>query len=226
MEFADLHLTGAYPIQLQVADINGNKNRYFCRYIGCVKQSSILVSHLITGRKNIDLDRDQTLQARLMIGRGVCIFPAKIIDLLHQPESMMLLTYPKKVEFKQIRNAERVLTSQKVIVNNAKEKDKVSEGKLSDVSITGARLEMYRSIADVGEEVTISGDYPIETISQTMRIKAVIRTRVLPSQDNTSIHQPITYGVEFLNIPDEKKLILFGYVNHLLALTHLPQFDL
>ena len=223
MDFAELNLTGAYPIQLQVADKNGNKGRYFCRYIGYTKNNCVLVSHLITGRKDFDIDQEQVVHARLMIGRGVCIFPTKIVAIEEKPVSLMVLAYPKSVEFKQIRNAERVEATLKVIVNNAKQKEKVSEGKLCDISITGARIEMYKAIADIGEEVIISGDLPIESISQTTRVKAIIRSRVLPPQNNASIHQPITYGVEFISIPDEKKLILYGYVNHLLALTHLPQ---
>jgi len=222
MDFTLIHLTTGYPIQLHVSDKDGSTGRYFCRYIGCVKNKSILVSPLVTGGREVDLSSDKTITARLMIGRGICVFSTRVLQVQQKPVPMMYLEYPEDVEFKSIRNAERVETGLDVIVNNALKRDVVSEGKLRDISITGARIEIYKAVAELDDEVIISGDYPIESISQTMRINAVIRSRSKAPEQTTSIHQPITYGVEFTRMPDEKRLILYGYVNYLLAQTYLP----
>ena len=222
MDFTLIHLSTAYPIQLHVADKDGNKGRYFCRYVGCVKNKSVLVSPLVAGGRQLDLSSDRTVTARLMIGRGICVFPTRILQVQRKPVPIMYLEYPEDVEFKPIRNAERVETGLSVIVHNALKRDLVSEGRLCDISITGARIEIYKAVAELDDEVIISGDYPIESISQTMRINAVIRSRAKVPLQNNTIHQPITYGVEFTRLPDEKRLILYGYVNYLLAQTYLP----
>lgn len=223
MDFFDLHLTASYPIQLHVADAEGKKGRYFCRYIGCVKKNAVIVSPLVTGGRDLGIDAGQVVTARLMIGRGICVFPARILAMQQQPVPMLYLEYPGNVEFKSIRNADRVETKLPVIVNNAGKKGQVSEGKLCDISITGARIELYKCVADIGDEIIISGDFLIETISQAMRANAVIHSRVNVPQKQSNIHQPITYGVEFVRLPDDKKLILYGYVNYLLAHTYLPK---
>ena len=105
MDFCKLHLTAAYPIQLHVVDKEGNKGRYFCRYIGCVKNKSIMVSPLVTGGRDIDLSKDRSITARFMIGRGICVFPTRVIHQQHKPIAVMYLEYPVDVEFKAIRNA-------------------------------------------------------------------------------------------------------------------------
>jgi hypothetical protein len=222
MDFTEIHLNTAYPIQLHVSNRDGNKGRYFCRYIGCVKNKTILVSPLVTGGQDVDLGSGGTVTARLMTGRGICVFPTRVLQVQQKPVPVMYLEYPELVDFKPIRNAERVETNLNIIVNNALRRDQVSEGKLCDVSITGARIELYKAVADLEDEVIVSGDYPIESISQTMRINAVIRSRIKAPQQNSAIHQPITYGLEFIRMPDDKRLILYGYVNYLLAQTYLP----
>lgn len=222
MDFTNIHLATGYPIQLHVSERGGKLGRYFCRYIGCVKDKSILVSPLVAGGRELDLNSDKQVTARLMIGRGICVFPTRVMSIQQKPLAMMYLEYPDDVDFKSIRNAERVETGLDIIVNNALKRDQVSEGKLRDISITGARIEIYRPIAELDDEVIICGDYPIESINQTMRVNAVIRSRSKSAPRNSNIHQPITYGVEFIRLPDEKRLILYGYVNYLLAQTYIP----
>ncbi|GAB1256360.1 hypothetical protein NBRC116494_08620 [Aurantivibrio plasticivorans] len=220
-DFAHLHLKSGYPIQLQVPDSRGNKQRFFCKYIGCTANQYIVTSKLVTGGQIEDVSAGVTATARLMIGRGICVFPVKILMVQNDPFPVMYLSYPKQVEFKEIRNADRVEVNLPVFVRSVAKQHNATEGRLTDISYSGAKLELKQPVAVIGDEVYISSDFHIETLPHHINVKAKVRTRINPPDKSKS--SPLTIlGVEFLEQEPERKVVLYAYVSYQLAQSNLP----
>jgi len=218
MRFEELKLTYGYPLQLQTATLAGQPERFSCRLIGCLPGRSILLSVPKQGGKLIKFRVGQKIVVRLMIDNGIGIFAGVVESQTQDPYPILHLGYPESVTFKGIRGATRVAVREKIDVTNISMDSKPNvSGFISDMSISGTRIELGDDIADIGDTLELRAQVYIRDVQRELMLTGVVRSRVDPT-DNLSEGVLVSYGLEFINQPDEQRLVMYAYVFSQMAL--------
>lgn len=218
MKFEELKLTYGYPLQLQTATLAGQQERFSCRLIGCLPGRSVLLSVPKLAGKLIKFRVGQKIVVRLMIDNGIGIFACIVESQTQDPYPILHLSYPETVTFKGIRGATRVAVREKIEATNISVESKTTAaGFVSDMSISGARVELTDDIAEIGDMLELRALVDIRDVKRDLVLTAIIRSRVDPT-DNLDEGVLVSYGLEFANQDDEHKLIMYAYVFNQMAL--------
>lgn len=212
MKFEELKLTYGYPLQLQTATLAGQPERFSCRLIGCLPGRSILLSVPKQAGKLIKFRAGQKIVVRLMIDNGIGIFACVVESQTQDPYPILHLSYPETVTFKGIRGATRVAVREKIEVTNTSVESKIKAfGFISDMSISGTRIELSDDIAEIGDTLELRAQVGIRDVNRELILTGIIRSRVDPT-DNLGEGVLVSYGLEFTSQPDEQRLIMYAYV--------------
>jgi hypothetical protein len=218
MKFEELKLTYGYPLQLQTATLAGQPERFSCRLIGCLPGRSILLSVPKQAGKLIKFRAGQKIVVRLMIDNGIGIFAGIAESQTQDPYPILHLSYPETVTFKGIRGATRVAVREKIEVTNISVESKIkASGFISDMSISGTRIELSDDIAEIGDILELRAQVDIRDVKRDLILTGVIRSRVDPT-DNLGEGVLVSYGLEFTSQTDEHRLVMYAYVFNQIAL--------
>ena len=218
MKFEELKLTYGYPLQLQTAAVAGQAERFSCRLIGCLPGRSILLSVPKQAGKLVKFRVGQKIVVRLMIDNGIGIFAGIVESQTQDPYPILHLSYPDAVTFKGIRGATRVAVREKIEVTNISMESKITaSGFIADMSISGTRIELGDDIAEIGDTLELRAQVNIRDIKRDLILNGVIRSRVDPT-DNLGEGALVSYGLEFVDQPDEYRLVMYAYVFNQMAL--------
>ena len=218
MKFEELKLTYGYPLQLQTATSLGQTERFSCRLIGCLPGRSILLSVPKQAGKLVKFRTGQKIVVRLMIDNGIGIFACSVESQTQDPYPILHLTYSESVTFKGIRGATRVVVREKIeVINTVMESKQKASGFISDMSISGARIELGDDIAEIGDTLELRGQVVIRDVTRELILTGVVRSRVDPT-DNVEEGVLVSYGLEFTKQSDEQRLVMYAYVFNQMAL--------
>ena len=222
MRFEELKLAYGYPLQLQTTSASGQPERFSCRLIGCLPGRSVLLSVPKQAGKLLKFRPGQKIVVRLMIDNGIGIFASIVEIQTQEPYPILHLSYPESVTFKGIRNATRVAVREKMtIVNTSMEIKPSTTGFISDISISGARIELGDDIAEIGDILELRAHVDIRGIAKELVLVGAIRSRVDPT-DNLDDGVLVSYGLEFVEQTDDQRLIMYAYVFNQMALQEHP----
>jgi hypothetical protein len=222
MRFEELKLTYGYPLQLQASSLSGQPERFSCRLMGCLPGRSILLSVPKHAGKLVRFRAGQKIVVRLMIDNGIGIFASIVESQTQDPYPILHLSYPEVVTFKGIRSATRVAVREKIAATNTSMEGRLNtSGFLSDMSISGARIELDQDIAEIGDTLELRAQVDIRDVKRELVLIGVIRSRVDPT-DNLGEGVSVSYGLEFASQPEEQRLILYAYVFNQMALKEHP----
>jgi hypothetical protein len=223
MKFDELKLKDGVQLQLQASADGGELHKYGSRYIGAIAGKSLIVAMPRTPMGAPRLRPGQKVAVRIMLANGICVFACTIDHLVPSPYPMLHLSYPNNVGFKEVRGSTRVSVDHPVSVTNVSDLDEpFSEGIVADISITGARLELAQAIGGVGDQIEVLADVSVGRLMKTMRVKAVIRSRIERSTKELDHNLPAVYGIEFVEDDEDVLLVLYGYVYSEMANNDLP----
>lgn len=222
MKFEELKLAYGYPFQLQTSNLPGQFERFSSRLIGCLPGRSLLLSVPKQAGKLVRFRNGQKIVVRLMIDNGIGIFACVVESLTFDPYPVLHLTYPESVTFKGIRSTTRVAVHEQVSVANISADSKpVTRGIISDISISGARIELEQEIAAVGDALEIHAVVAIREISRELVLIAKVRS-IVDSVENPSDDTLTSYGLEFMRQEGDQRLLLYAYVFNQMALQEYP----
>jgi c-di-GMP-binding flagellar brake protein YcgR len=218
MKFEELKLAYGYPLQLQTTSLGGQPERFSCRLIGCLPGRSILLSVPKQAGKLVKFRPGQKIVVRLMVDNGIGIFAGIVEVQTNEPYPLLHMSYPESVTFKGIRNATRVAVREKIkVTNKSSEIKPTAIGFISDISISGARIELADDIGDIGHELELKAQVDIRGIEQELVLCGIIRSRVDPT-DNLDDGVLVSYGLEFIKQSDAQHLVIYAYVFNQMAL--------
>ena len=207
MKFEDFKLPYGYPMPLQAADSGSTKIN--SRLIGCIPGRTIMMSQPRGAR----FRSGQKIIVRIMAANGICLFPAVLESSVNLPMPMLCLSYPQNVQFKEIRGATRVDVSLEVEATNISAlEEKKSLGKISDISLSGAKIELAEAVAEVGEELQLALTVNVATLTRELSIKSLVRSRIERSTREYEEGLPAVYGIEFVENNEDQLLGLYAYV--------------
>lgn len=212
MKFEELKLAYGYPLQLQTAGGTGQPERFSCRLIGSLPGRSLLLSVPKQSGKLVKFRAGQKIVVRLMIDNGIGIFAGIVESLTLDPYPILHLSYPESVTFKGIRSATRVVVYEKVAVSNTSlDFAPATNGVISDISISGARVELNDEIAEIGDVLELKAQIDIRELRRDLVLTGVVRSRVDPT-DNQIEGMLVSYGLEFNLQTEEQRLLMYAYV--------------
>lgn len=213
VSFAQLGL--GFGEQLQLVPIPADtKSRFACELVGCLGMESIIIGPPASGLLP-QLEEGQRVVVKANLAAGVAVFPSTVLCVSSVPALMVYLDYPRDIKFKQMRAAFRVDVTLPVLVTNRSiAGGNPCAGKLVDISVRGARLELFEPLGDVGDSVQLKGKFQVGDIQRILSIDAVIRTA---SMENASRY----YGIEFRPGDEDSLLVLMGYTFHAMAFGHV-----
>ena len=213
MKFEDMKLTYGYPMQLQTSGISGQPERYSCRLIGCLPGRSVLLSVPKMGGKLVRFRTGQKVVARLMVDNGIGIFAGIVETQTADPYPILHIGYPENVNFKAIRSATRVAIEQPIAITNLTAGgEQATQGAIVDISVSGARIETSAEVGDIGDKVELSLQVNIVGIIRDLSVEAILRSRVEPEPQAASHSEMITYGIQFIEADEDRRLLLYAYV--------------
>jgi len=222
MKFEELKLAYGYPFQLQTSNLPGQFERFSSRLIGCLPGRSLLLSVPKQSGKLVRFRSGQKIVVRFMIDNGIGIFACIVESLTLDPYPILHLSYPDSVTFKGIRNATRVAVHERVAVSNISVEPKSDTGGvISDISISGARIELENEIAEVDDILEIIAVVDVREIKRELVLVAGVRSKV-DSSNNQLGDTAISYGLEFMQQDEEQRLLLYAYVFNQMALQDNP----
>lgn len=224
MDFEELKLPHGTALQLQVTNSAGQPERYASRFVGALPGRSLIMSVPRVSGKLARFRPGQKLAVRMMVANGVGVFAVSVEAQASEPFPLLYVSYPESVKFKGIRNATRVAVELPINVENISTLSSAdTSGIMADVSVSGARLELAAAVAEIGDEVVLRAQAPVETLSLNWSIKAVVRSRVERSTQELNQELPAVYGVEFIEKEQQSLLTLYAYVYSQIVADQTPQ---
>lgn len=212
MKFEELKLNYGYPLQLQTTNAAGQPERYSCRLIGCLPGRSILMSVPKVGGKLIKFRTGQKIVVRLMVDNGIGVFVSLVDVQTVDPYPILHISYPENVSFKGIRSATRVGVDLPMELTNITAPTGVKTlGLISDISISGARIEVTDVVGAIGDTVELTAQVEIQNVKRELKVQGIIRSRV-ESTEHQDPGLPVSYGLQFTETNEDELLIMYAYV--------------
>ena len=192
----------ALQIQSVVAEIN-----HSVRFIGAIKEKSILVSLPVVNGKGIWVPPAQVYIIRGFTGKHAFAFEAPAIMARTHPFPYIHLAYPRSVNSRAVRKSLRVKISLQATVT-PRSRDNPVPVSMMDLSTTGSMVDSLASIGEVGDVVTLVFSVLFEGISADLNISAIIRSVQKPEAAKS-----LRTGLEFENVAYNDNLILRCFVH-------------
>jgi len=201
------------PIHLQFIPQDG-RERLTAKIIGYSANKSIIISAPSVHGKLPLLKENQPFVIRMLQGNDVYGFESSVLKYYSVPYPHVHLRHPTEIESITVRGSRRVETETVVSIMAPAQAGKTLSISMLNTSATGALLHAKSPLGDLQDELQISIALEIAEIKKYIRIKAIIRNISTPEEreDDEDDDQLYKYGVQFLNLTDEQKLIINAYV--------------
>jgi len=223
MKFEEFKLQPGDPLQIQVSSSTGQSERWPCRFIGAVPKRSLLISVPRAQGRLVRLRPGQEVLVRMVVANGVGGFASRVDAQTTDPYPLIYLNYPEEINFKGVRGATRVRVEQPVMATNSSVlSEQQVRGKLADVSVTGARLEVDQVFGEIGDRILLQTQVDVAGLKRDLTIEAILRSRVKRSTQESKLALPVVYGIEFTDADEERRLLLYAYVFSQIAHDHTP----
>lgn len=212
MKFEDIKLAYGYPLQLQTTSLSGQPERFSCRLVGCFPGRSLLFSVPKLGGKLVRFRGGQKIVVRFMVDNGIGVFASIVEAQTAEPYPLLHMSFPESVTFKGIRSATRVAVHEKIQIKPLDEP--LAEpviGFVSDISINGCRIELGQEIAELGNRLELKAEVDILGLKHALSLRGIVRSRLDPT-DNIEEGVLVSYGIEFSDLDEQERLVMYAYV--------------
>ena len=199
------------PFYLQVHD--NPSIRYTVKLIGYVKNKSILVTEPTVDGKGALIREGQTFIVRSFPGKKAYAFTASSLKSVFSPHAYLHLSYPKIVRCTTIRQGSRATV--KIIASlSVGSEEQATAMTLHDMSMGGTSGIVKRAIGEKNDAGTIK--FKVNTAGEDAFLTlAVIVRSIMPTENS----EELRYGLEFVDLSVQSKLILSSFVHQTLAET-------
>jgi len=198
------------PIQLQSQD-DEEQDRYYVKLIGFAAKRSVLVSAPKVNGQYLLLRQGKTFVVRAFSGKSVFAFQASVIKVTNTPFPYLHLPYPADVKTLVVRRGARATVD---IIAAISSGDCASEGtlagRLRNISISGALLVSNYQLGLLGDRIAIKFKVALNDVEGLLVIDSAIRSIQKDEQNEEA--SLTNYGLEFVNIEPQAKILLLAFV--------------
>jgi len=203
-------------IQLQFIP-EGGRERLNAKVIGHSPVKSLIITAPRVGGSTPLLREGQYFVIRMLQGSKVYGFESSVLKYYTTPYPHVHLSQPNSVECIVVRGSRRVNTQHVVSVQKIGSEQQVS-ATMINTSVSGTLLQadiplgQLDSKLDISVELTVAGFKKYIRITGTIRNVSTPEDRYDPDDTKNETDNSYRYGMEFLDLDEEDKLVLHGYV--------------
>jgi len=195
-------------LQLQPL-IDGQTERYTVRVIGIMRGKSVLVTAPSVDGKMVFVREGQPFLIRAFSRVNICAFKAKVLKSQLTPFPYMHLSYPDSVMIVRIRKAIRAPVQLIVALHDREGGRQLAAGRIVDLSVGGARIEVPGKFGSVGDEVFATFKIKLDDLEEYIATPATIRH----VEDDSGENGPSRLlGAQFGELTQAQKLIIMSLV--------------
>ncbi len=192
--------------QVLLAPQGSDKKAWPCLYVGCLPDTALMITANDSGEFPV-LHEGQKIALKVALPKDIVLLSTTVLCISETPVFMVYLDYPHEIRAKQIRNASRIEIQQPAIVSDLKKQASLSSpGKILDISVSGARIELDNSIAKVEDYISVRTKFTVNGVQRVLDLKAAVKS-VSATKKNT-----VHYGVQFEFNDEDNLLILMGFL--------------
>ena len=196
-----------YPgAALQMQSSAGEVN-HGVKFIGAIKEKSLLVSLPIVNGKGIWVPAGQVYIIRGFTGKHAFAFESPAIMARTHPFPYIHFAYPHAVNSRAVRKSLRVKINLSATVT-PRSGDNPLPVTMIDLSTTGSMVDSHAPIGEIGEVVKLAFAVEFEGISADLNMSAIIRSIQKPEAGKI-----LRTGFEFESVAHNDNLILRCFVH-------------
>ena len=173
--------------------------QYFSTLIGYLKDEYLIVKVPLENGTPVGLVEGERITIRVFSGMNVCSFACTVQRVFDRPLLYVHLSFPDTIQGTSLRAAMRVKVDIPAQVLPARGGVAVDCG-LTNISVSGARIESRTSLPENGGEITLEFGLPSPLGDGEMRVRtqaAVRNVNALSREDGSEL---FVYGVQFLDL--------------------------
>lgn len=198
-------------LQLSYTGEGENSQKYLVKFIGGVDKKSLICTIPTVNDKTLFIKENTGFLVQFFSGKSVYRFSTVVDAVFSRPYPHMHLMYPREAFVKKLRKNQRITVNIIAAIKNLTQtEDVVFSGKLVDLSMGGALIEMNKSAAHEKNSIECSFKIALDDREVLMVIKGTVQSVVKDtSGDGKEIYR---YGVQFTALPFQEKVYLQNYV--------------
>lgn len=183
----------------------GASVRYTARFIGYIKNRTVLVTMPIVDDKFVLIRDGQMFVVRAFSGKKAYAFSAFVVKSVHSPHPYLHLSYPKELGCATIRHRARIPVNVIASISLDGQADTVA-AVINDMSLGGASASSKHPFGEIGQPGRIK--FKINAVGETvfMDIGTVLRS-IIPVENGAGCK----HGYEFIELSTHDRLVLSAY---------------
>lgn len=183
----------------------GASVRYTARFIGYVKNRTVLVTMPIVDDKYVLIRDGQIFVVRAFSGKKAYAFSAFVVKSVHTPHPYLHLSYPKELSCATIRHRARISVNIIAAVSLDGQED-TAAAVINDMSLGGASASIRHPFGEVGQRGRIK--FKINAVGETvyMDVSTILRS-IIPVENGGGCK----HGYEFVDLSTHDRLVLSAY---------------
>lgn len=202
-QFSELKLFPGAAMRIALSGADAKQSMVQGKYIGSEVPRAIIAA----AQMNADLHVGAKVAISMTSPTGIVTFASQIESIGATPFAHVFLRYPKIVNLRNVRSAVRVSVDVSAQVANFSAEDHLEmlPAQIADISVRGLKLSSQAVLGNVGDELGIHMYITLDDIVRDIMLTGIIRTRA-------SIDGGETCGVEFTQLDENKRVLLYAYV--------------
>jgi c-di-GMP-binding flagellar brake protein YcgR len=174
--------------------------QYFSTLIGYAKDEYLIVKVPLENGVPVGLVEGERITIRVFSGMNVCSFACTVQRVFDRPLLYVHLSFPDTIQGTSLRTAMRVKVDIPAQVLPPQAGAPV-DCALTNLSVSGARIESARSLPENGGEITLEFGLPSPLGDGEMRVRTQAAVRnVNPLRKEADGSELFAYGVQFLDL--------------------------
>jgi c-di-GMP-binding flagellar brake protein YcgR len=173
--------------------------QYFSTLIGYVKDEYLIVKVPFENGTPVGLVEGERVTIRVFSGVNVCSFACTVQRVFDRPLLYVHLSFPDTIQGTSLRTAMRVKVDIPARILPAQPGAAVADGTLTNISVSGARIESPRSLPE-GGEITLEFGLPSPLGDGEMRVRTQAAVRNVNAMRKDDGAELFAYGVQFLDL--------------------------
>lgn len=205
MQFADLKLLPGAGMRITVPGASEKQVVLQAKYVGSSPPRSIVAALLNEANLRIGVK----VAVSMTSPTGIVTFASQIEALSAAPFAHLFLLYPEAIHLRNVRAAVRVNVgvSAQVANLNADDHLEMQPSQIVDISVSGLRLAADMPLGEIGDELAVHMHISLDDIVRDIMLTGKIRAHTVA--EKSGLH---TYGVEFTELDENKRVLLYAYV--------------
>lgn len=183
----------------------GASSRYTARFIGYIKNRTVLVTMPIVDDKFVLIRDGQSFIVRAFSGKKAYAFSALVVKSVHSPHPYLHLSYPKELSCATIRHRTRIPVSIIAAVSLDEQQESLA-ATITDMSLGGASASIKHPFGEVGQRGRI--EFKINAVGETVFVDLSTIVRSIQPVENGG---GCKHGYEFVELSTHDRLVLSAY---------------